>query len=278
MRIIVVDNEDYQLETMAEYLKDAFPSAKVWTFQKPIQALESLKENGGADLALLETSLEGNMNGIELAIQCRRVCPKIRILFCTSHREYALDAFKIHANGYLCKPVTEEDLKSEIEYLFGKNQKQGEEQENPQGTKKKQKPYIRTFGNFEVFADGKPVVIRRSKSKEILALLTNQKGVWMTNKELSTKLWDSYILEVDSSKYISTLIKELIMDLEEAGIPQIIERRWGRVRLCVEEVECDYYDYLSGTVSMRNSYAGEYMAQYSWGKLDWEKRTESMAV
>lgn len=35
----------------------------------------------------------------------------------------------------------------------------------------------------------------------------------------------------------------------------------------IEKVSCDYYDYLRGNASAVNTYAGEYMSDYSWAEF-----------
>jgi hypothetical protein len=37
--------------------------------------------------------------------------------------------------------------------------------------------------------------------------------------------------------------------------------------LAVKDVDCDYYDYLSGKVTLEKLYHGEYMAQYSFAEV-----------
>ncbi|MGL4282475.1 hypothetical protein [Eubacterium aggregans] len=36
--------------------------------------------------------------------------------------------------------------------------------------------------------------------------------------------------------------------------------------IIVEQIQCDYYDWLAGKASGINAYRGEYMSQYSWGE------------
>ncbi|MCD7818247.1 MAG: response regulator [Lachnospiraceae bacterium] len=266
LRIIVVDDERLQLETNVEYLSEIYPQAEIRPFEVPGQALEDLMRED-ADLVLLETLLPGRVNGIQLAVQCRRIRPHIRILFCTDSKDYAVDAFKIHADRYLCKPVMKNDLKNEIEYIFESQ----EELDQPSDVDIKSdpfapdKPYLRTFGSFELFSNGEPVVIRRKKSKEILALLTDRRGGWMTNAELAEVFWKGEEYDVNKAKYVSTLVKELMLDLKRAGISDIVERRRGRIRLCVDQVNCDYYRLPDRGIAV-NSHSGSYMEQYNWGK------------
>ena len=41
----------------------------------------------------------------------------------------------------------------------------------------------------------------------------------------------------------------------------------GRIALTTERVDCDYYQWLDGTVSGINAYHGEFMSQYSWAEF-----------
>lgn len=69
--------------------------------------LERLEVNGGFDLYLLDV-LMPCMGGMELARSIRARYEAAEILFLTTSREYALDAFDVAACGYLIKPVEQE--------------------------------------------------------------------------------------------------------------------------------------------------------------------------
>lgn len=61
------------------------------------------------DIAFLDVRM-GGMNGIELATFLRDANTSLVIVFVTSSREYALDAFPTHPFDYLVKPYTRERL------------------------------------------------------------------------------------------------------------------------------------------------------------------------
>lgn len=254
MRIIAVDDEVLQLETIMEYVSEFYPAAEVSGFSKVSQAID-FAERQPVDVAILDISMPGSINGISLGQMLRRKNPNLKLLYCTGYSEYAIDAFKMHANGYLTKPIRKDVLRQELQYVLRMPVFNASE-----------KPYIQTFGNFDLFVRGKPVLIQRSKSKEILAWLTNRKGGWVSNKELASILWESAAVDSAMVKYTSTLVKNLITDLESAGCGHILERQWGKLRLLTDEVICDYYSYLAGDETAKSSFQGEYMTQYSWGE------------
>ncbi len=254
MNIIAVDDEVLQLETILEYLSELYPEDRVCGFTKVSDVLKYM-ENQEIDVAILDISMPGNINGINLGEILRQKNKRVKLLYCTGYSDYAMDAFQIHANGYLRKPIGREEFRQEMQYVL---------QMPVFGDEKK--PYIHTFGNFDVFADNRPVVFRRNKSKEILAYLTDRQGSWVSNKELVVVLWDETESDVAFSKYVTTLVNDMMSALEQSGVGHIVERQRGKVRLRTEEVVCDYYEYLSGDEQARNKFHQEYMSQYSWGE------------
>lgn len=48
---------------------------------------------------------------------------------------------------------------------------------------------IRTFGGFDVFADGRMVTFKQKKCKELLAGLVDKEGEGMSRAEISLKAW-----------------------------------------------------------------------------------------
>ncbi len=255
MNIIIVEDEQLLLDTMIEYTTELMPDALVIGFSKVYDALEFVKANT-TDIAILDIHLTGNMNGINLGEQLRELDDNIKLIFCTGYSDYALDAFKIHANAYLCKPILKEDLKRELEYV-----------QKLDRTDITEKPRIHTFGNFDLFVNGRPVLFRRSKSKEVLAYLTDREGSWVTNRELIVALWEDQSTDMFFVKYISTLVRDMVKDLRAVGAEHIIERQRGRVRLLRDKVSCDYYDYLDSDSQAMAKFHFEYMSQYSWGEV-----------
>ncbi len=254
MRIIALDDEKLQLETIVDYLESIYPTAEILGFDKVSRLLEYI-ESETVDVAILDISLPGNINGINLGKLLRQKNKRIKLVYCTGYSDFAIDAFKMHANGYLQKPIRKEDLMRELDYVLQMPVYNDTD-----------KPYIHTFGNFDVFVNNRPIVFKRSKSKEILAYLTDRKGTWVTNRELSAILWEELEDDLALSKYITTLVRDMMVDLENANIGHIVERQRGKIRLLTNEVNCDYYDYLNGDEKALSHFSNEYMNQYSWAE------------
>ncbi len=253
MKIIAVDDEALQLETIVEYVSELYPDAQISGFTKVSDVLKHM-EMGTADVAILDISMPGNINGISLGESLRQKNPRIKLLYCTGFSDYAMDAFQIHANGYLRKPIQKDALQRELRYIL------------QMPVYDETRPYIHTFGNFDIYVGNRPVAFRRKKSKEVLAYLVDREGSWVTNRELVVILWDESGSDSALSKYITLLVNEMLADLAIAGISHIVERQRGKVRLRKDAVGCDYYEYLNGDPQAKERFRFEYMSQYSWGE------------
>ena len=178
MRILCVDDEPLMLQMLEMAVREARPDADITAFSKQTDLLSEAKENG-CDIAFLDIHMRG-MNGVELAKKLKEVNPKMNIIFVTGFSEYTGDAMRLHASGYIMKPVTAEDIAKELDDL-----------RFPIVPKDNALLKVQCFGNFDVFTpDGKPVHFERSRSKEIFAYLVHRHGSSCTIKEIGAALFE----------------------------------------------------------------------------------------
>ena len=116
MLIFAIDDEELVLEGTEKVIKNAAPDAEVMTFIRTKAALEAIKEGKRPDIVFSDIEVPG-ISGLEFAIKTKELSPSTRIVFVTGYKEYAIEAFKIKAHGYLLKPVTEEDIRRELDYI-----------------------------------------------------------------------------------------------------------------------------------------------------------------
>ncbi len=252
MEIICVDDEKIALEGLVHSVEKAAPEAEVFGFRRGDLALEHAKANP-VDVAFLDIEMRGE-NGLEVAEKLKEIYPEINIIFTTGYGEYAGEAFGMHASGYVMKPVTSEKIKKEMAEL-----------RRPISDEKKNRVYCKTFGNFEMFIDGKPLEFQYNKSRELFAFLLDRKGSLATIQEIIMNLWDDD--EPDSHiSYLKNLRRDLIGVLENHKCADVIIRQHGRMGIVRDLVDSDYFDFLDNKNNARESYTGEYMAQYSWAE------------
>ncbi len=130
----------------------------------------------------------------------------------------------------------------------------------------KHKIGIRTFGYFDVFVDGRAVLFKHSKAKELLALLVDRRGGTITTQGAIGCLWeDEPSNQLTQAKYRKAAM-QLKETLNEYGIDYILENARGVRRIIPEYLDCDLYHYLSGENESRISFHGNYLLNYSWAE------------
>ena len=257
MIAIAVDDESLMLGALVSAINASPDITEVSQFSGCDEALDFVKGNP-VDIAFLDINMRG-MGGLALAEKILSNCPDCKIVFCTGYEEYAIPAFKLHASGYLLKPVSAEDVQAEID--------------NIKGIRQGQKPLVvKCFGHFEVYAKGEKLTFKRSKTKELFAFLVDRNGAGVSVAQIGVALWDDDD-EQKNQNYIHQLFRDLRQTLEALGIEDIFTRNNYLYSINPEKLDCDYFNYLK---TGKPEFFGEYMSQYSWAEgtcgLLWEQK------
>ena len=240
MKILCVDDELLALEMLEEAVREAQPDADVKAFRKQSELLAEA-ESGGCDIAFLDIHMRG-MNGVELAKKLKELNPKMNIIFVTGFDAYTGDAMKLHASGYIMKPVTKEKIEEELADLrFPIEPKSGAILR------------VQCFGNFDVFTpDGKPVHFERSKSKEVFAYLVHRRGSSCTVKEIAAALFEDEPYDLKQQAYLQK---------------KCVNKSYNSLSVNVDTLDCDYYRFTELDAGAVNAYQSEYMSQYYWAEF-----------
>ncbi len=250
MVIYAIDDEKNALEYIIRKIKSAAPDAEVYGFDNAQKAIDSAKELK-FDVAFMDIQMP-EIDGITLAKKIKKINPKSNMIFVTGYSEYTMDAFSVDASGYLLKPATKDQVRHALENLRYPLQVPG----GPEVC-------VQCFGDFEIFANQKPVRFKYAKSKEVIAYLIDRKGALCSNAEVIVNLWDD---DDDHSAYYRSLIKDIQDTFKTLGVEEIFNRERAGASILPDKIRCDYYDYLKGTPEGINAYKGEYMIQYSWAE------------
>lgn len=125
--------------------------------------------------------------------------------------------------------------------------------------------YIRMFGNFDVFINGKPVLFRNKKSKELLALLVTHRGGLVSAEEVIASLWENEPVNKTTLSRYRKVAMRLNRTLEEYGIEDIVFTENRHRRVDTSKFKCDYIEYISGKTD-RNLPVDTFLKQYSWSE------------
>ena len=248
MIAIAVDDEILMLGALVNAIEASDDISKVVQFSNCEEALEYV-ENNPVDIAFLDINMRG-MGGLTLAEKIIASRPQCKVVFCTGYEEYAIPAFKLHASGYLMKPIAAEDVQNEID--------------NIKGMRQKEKPLtVKCFGNFEVYAQNEKLVFKRLKSKELFAFLIDRNGAGMTAKQICAALFPEDTDDTKNAAYLRQLVMDLKNTLKMVGAENVLCHETPCYRVDTSLIKCDYITYLE---TGKPEFYGEYMTQYSWAE------------
>lgn len=205
------------------------------------------------EFALVEVEV-GPMDGIELVRRMREINQDMIIIFVTEKCEYTLEALRAKADYFVIKPYEKDDIIDALDRakLLSK--------------RLHKRIYIRTFGRFDVFIDGKLVDFHNAKSKELFALCVDRMGGEVSMEEAVDKLWP----DRDYDNRVKALYRKAVIGIhslfETYNVPEVFCNHRGMCFLNDENVDCDYFDYLRKQGDGAGQYTGEYMFEYSWAE------------
>lgn len=252
MRTILVDDEPWSIAEFKSECEDSPLFDVVGTFDRPSAALEYAQKNT-VDFALLDINMP-EMDGITLGGRLRELNPAIIIVFVTAYSQRLVEGVKMKADYFVFKPYSREDVEGVLvraQLLSGRQRK---------------RIVMRTFGRFEVLVDDRPLYFSSAKAKELLALMVDRRGAFLTAEEILSVLWEDHARDdtgMSMCRHVATLLRKT---LREAGVEDIlVEVKNGR-RIDSSAFDCDYYSFLRGDKRARELFAGEYMSQYGWAE------------
>lgn len=159
MKVIIIDDEKAMHLVMKRMLEKIDQVEIVGCFQNTASAFSFFEEHH-VDLAFVDIQVPGE-SGLDFARRLReRYDGKLKLIFVTSHKEYALPAFDVYAYDYIVKPVSQKRLSETLERALSDERADKGEISLP--------PLIESLTRRE---------------KEVLQLLSNG----MSNKEIAEK-------------------------------------------------------------------------------------------
>ena len=249
MQIAVVDDERPSFNTFIDSLVDESDIDCKWFQNNPLYLLEYI-ENNNIDIVFLDINMP-IINGIDLAKKLMEKKSDIKIVFISGYEQ---DEKKIKEDfgnnliGFYHKPYEVEDLNKLLSKYSGEIKKEIK---------------IRCFGQFNIFINNKPVYFESKKSKEILAILIDSKGGFVSMDKIISLIWPNVNFDHGKTLYKDNVYR-LRRTLKKYGINDIME--YGRAQLAIntKNIYCDYWNYLNNGDSI---FLGDYMTEYDWNNI-----------
>lgn len=253
MKVLCVDDERIQLDLLKRTVEQSEYISEAAAFDDEEEALKWARSHP-VDLAFLDIELHA-MNGLELAEELLKIHSGMAVVFVTSYERYALKTIKMHIDaGYIVKPFRFSQVQEEIDHIVKR-------------TAARRRLKAVCFGDFEVFADGKPLEFKRKKTKELLAYLIDRRGSVVSSNQACAVLWEDEGNDDNKRDYLYHLIVDLKSTLESANAQDVFISQKTGYSVNTESIDCDYYQMIGGDAYAVKKYTGEYMNQYSWAEM-----------
>ncbi len=257
MLIFTIDDEPKALSLLERTVREAAPQAEVRAFSDGFSAIEAIREQALLPSVIFSDIVMPELDGLELAVRLKAAAPDAKLVFVTGYNDYAFHAYQLHANGYLLNPVDAARIREELDHMSAPPLEQAE----------RGRLYVRCFGYFEAFWEGRPLRFQRHKTKELLAFLIDRRGAFCSAEEIIAGLWEEEH-ELKAAKHrLRNLSSDLRQTLREIGQESLLLHRRNQLAIVSSRIDCDYYRMLEGDMEAVNRFRGEYMAQYSWAEL-----------
>ena len=123
-RIAICDDKMHDLQELQEGVrswmkKNTAAEGTISVFHRPEELRTYLRDNQkGFDLYLLDIVMAGE-NGIHFGKWIRRYDEEAFLIYVTTSKDYALDAYELHAVRYLVKPIESTELESAMDTAYG---------------------------------------------------------------------------------------------------------------------------------------------------------------
>lgn len=253
MNILVVDDNRDDLDVISDIVWENLQDDEILEFENPLYALAKARIET-IDIAFLDIGMP-ELDGITLGRYLKELNPFINIIFVSNHTEHGFEAFDMHASGYLKKPATDAAVKRELSELRYKTE-----------SVSNNRVFVQTFGNFEIFVDGNPLEFKYSRTKEVFAILINNRGAYTSNGEIIGDLWEDDGDPEKKLSYLRNLRQDMVNTFTRLELDGIILKQRGSMAIAKDRIDCDLYDWLEKRGASKYSYTGDYMNQYSWSE------------
>ena len=115
LTVILLDDEKIILDGDLSVLNDTMPDADIHGFTEPDNAIRFAKDNK-VHLAFVDIEM-GRVSGLDVCRKLMEIEPHTNIIFLTAYSQYALDAWKTDACGFLEKPLSPEGIREQLSRL-----------------------------------------------------------------------------------------------------------------------------------------------------------------
>ncbi|MDF2596055.1 MAG: response regulator containing CheY-like receiver and domain [Clostridia bacterium] len=285
MKVVIIDDSQSMLIILKKIFGKMSDIQVVGAFQSVNQAEDFLNENL-VDVVFIDINMPKE-SGIDFAKRVLQERGSTEIVFITSHKEYALEAFEVYAFDYIVKPISMERLYKTINRI--KDKKTLPDAASQKTEEKKYKLSICCLGRLDIYGiRGEIVRLPSSKSEELLAYLLMNRGKPVSKWKIVEDLFTEMPL-YNAETYLNTTTYKLRKALEPYGLKDIIIYANKSYQIELKDMYVDFIEFenhvnrmsaintsnIKDAIELENTFTAELFEEkgYYWALPERERLT-----
>lgn len=285
MKVVLIDDDESILIIMSKMLSNISDIQILGAFQSTKEAENFLMSDNSIDIVFIDINMPEE-NGIDFAKRVLKHRKLTKIIFLSSHKEYALDAFEVYAFDYIVKPVNKQRLFESIDRV---REKIESIKKVPVSNPKEYLIGVYCFGGVEIrSSDGTLIKMPSSKCEELLPYLLLNKGKYVSKWRIIEDLYAG--MEINNAEvYLNTTIYKLRKTLQPYGLKDAIVNNKQSYKLDINHIYVDFIEFENkvtnlihnknqsseNVIELENMFTGELFGdkEYDWSLAEKERLT-----
>jgi two-component SAPR family response regulator len=210
-------------------------------FRDAESALAFLRVNSEIGLVFADISMQGG-NGLMFAAKLEALGLPVQVVFVTSHKEYALEAYDLTVLDYLVKPVSQERLGRTVQRALAYYEAKKSSQE-ANAVPTKMKFDVTALGDITVSNGTSRMKWTSRKCTELFAYLLLYRGKRIPRSRLLTDIFGDSEQSSGAVHYLNTTVYQLRKSLESLGVHDAVRSENDGYALEWKEPVIDYADF-----------------------------------
>ncbi|OKP99604.1 response regulator [Paenibacillus sp. P46E] len=242
MKAILIDDEKAMHLIMKRMLAKIDDIEIVGTFAETAEAYTYLSSHE-VDLIFVDISMPRE-NGLEFARRLLESGRGTKIVFITSHKEFALPAFEVYAFDYIVKPVVQERLLLTVQRAIAQIRLERATGKDPEPIP--HEVQISCLGGIEIHgAHGMKTKWKSKKSAEVFGYLLVHKGRLVSRARLIEDIYGG-MPDKNAEIYLNTTVYQLRKLLDTYGLKKSLHSDSMHYGLSLIGVQVDVLNFEEG--------------------------------
>ncbi|MFC4598801.1 response regulator [Cohnella hongkongensis] len=282
MKVLLIDDEQAMLTALSQLLSRIEGVEIVGMVRSRAEAVAFVAKHI-VDLAFIDIKIAED-SGLTLALELRKMNAELDIVFVTSHKEFALDAFHAYPLDYIVKPISKKRLEETVARAArGRAEKRGSGHED--GSKRLS---VASLGALQISnAQGESLKWMSRKSQELFAYLLLCRG----NRTAKVRILEDIFQDREGSElYLNTALYQLRRTLATHGMKAILVSDREQYQMSLEHIKVDFIEFeerLSGfhaidennveaAIAVEKMYTGDLFEDkpYEWALVERERLSD----